>query len=310
MMTTRHARRMLAAALVLAAAGCSSRSGGHAGLAGEAGGPVRIAPSPATVKTQLAAVVDVPSVSPAQCAFAWTCNGEVVAGATGAVLDPSHFRKGDFVALAVTLPAREGEVARTMHARVRIADAPPVVQSARLMADAETGGADLQATAEGMDPDGDATTYTYRWYRNGTPIENAADSRLPVGSLGRGDRVAVEVTASDGETNSQPLRSDDFVLDNRAPRFASAPASVPAGENAFRFQAKAVDPDGDTVHYDLSQAPAGMTISADGTIDWPLPPKEGRQAEYSVTIRATDSRGGQATQQFTIRLTTQQVAKS
>ncbi len=308
-MTRTHDLRFLAAAvLLLAAAGCSGRSGGAAG--GDEHAAVRIGPSPATVGTQLAVALDAPSVSPEQCDIRWKVNGESVGASSQAVLDPDRFRKGDRVEVTVTLPTRGGEAPRTLRAHVTIADAPPVVLTARVSQDVSTGGAELAVSASASDPDGDRTTCEYRWFRNGRPIENASGARLPATSLARGDRITCEVTASDGEFSSVPLMSDAFVLDNRAPRFDAAPTSVPAGDKAFRFQAKAVDPDGDPLHYELTQAPDGMTISADGTIDWPLPAKENRKSEYPVTIRATDGKGGEATQSFTIRLTTGPVAKS
>ena len=81
---------------------------------------------------------------------------------------------------------------------------------------------------------------------------------------------------------------------------------IGTGHDANSAQANllVIDPDGDSLHYELTQAPAGMTIASGGAIAWPLPPRDQRQDEYHVTVRATDPKGGSATQEFTLRVAT------
>lgn len=299
-MNSSHLARGLAAAtLVLGLAGCSGHADRQSGSSA-----VRLSPEPATVTSQLSVVVEASYVDPVQCVYRWRRNNQAVPGAAGPVLDPDKFRKGDVVAVDVAVPAREGQAAQTLSAEVRVADAPPVVRDARVAVDLASGGLELVATADCADPDGDPLNVTYRWFRNGQPLADAGP-RLSAASFARGDQVTVEAVASDGEQKSQPRRSDEFVLKNRAPRFSEQPTSLSAAEGSFRFQAKATDPDGDAIKFELVQGPAGMTVTPDGTIDWAVPARDVRQPEYPVTIRATDSNGGQATQDFTIRLTTQ-----
>lgn len=287
--------------LVLALAGCS----GHAARRSDGGGPataLRLAPSPPTVTAQLAAVLDVPHVDPNQCRYAWRLNHQEIYGATTGRLDPHQFRKGDLIGVVVTIPGPDGEPSKILRTEARVANTPPVVRSARVTADPSNGGADLEASTDCWDPDGDPITCSYRWFRNGQPIEGETGVRLPAMSFTRGDRIAVQVVARDGEAGSEPMRSDPFTLDNRAPLFTAQPEQLPSDPGAFRYQARATDPDGDALHFELVKAPTGMTITPGGAIEWALPAPDARQGEYAVTIRATDSKGGEATQDFTIRL--------
>jgi hypothetical protein len=284
--------------LALGMAGCSSHAERRAGK-----GVVRLAPEPANVTSQLSAIVDASYADPVRCVYHWRRNNEPLRGTRGAVLDPDRFRKGDVVAVDVSVRGLAEGATRTLTAEVHVADAPPVVRDARVVVDRASGGVELQASTDCADPDGDVTTVAYRWFRNGQPIAGAADAKLSAVSFARGDRIVFEAVASDGELRSEARRSDEFVLSNRAPRFSDQPASLAAPDGAYRFQAMATDPDGDPLRFELVQGPAGMTVSASGAIDWALPAREGRQPEYPVTIRATDPNGGEATQVFSIRLT-------
>jgi len=64
----------------------------------------------------------------------------------------------------------------------------------------------------------------------------------------------------------------------------------------------ASDPDGDPLRYQLVSGPLGMSIDAQGMVHWSLPPPESRAGEYAVKIQAADPNGGQAVQEFTLRL--------
>ena len=265
---------------------------------------LRLVPDPATTTAELAAVVEVPGADPARCKYTWQRGEAEIAVPNSSVLSPGQFRKGDFVSVEVTLPVDANGGPRTLRAHTRIANSPPVVRTVRLAADASRGGADLVASAECWDPDGDETTTRYRWYRNGKPIEGADGETLAALALAKGDRIEVEVTANDGESLSEPRRSEAFQLDNRAPQFAAEAPAMSSEDGELRVRTSASDPDGDAVRFELVQAPAGMTIDDQGAIRWLLPPRAARPGEVEVVVRASDPRGGVATQQFTVRLGT------
>ena len=133
---------MLACALLVA--GCSSRAD-RGVVAGSHDDGLHIGPATPDVTSQLEAVVDVKGVDPASCAYAWSRNGQPIAGETRSVLAPSAFRKDDLVGVVVTLPAQAEGGARQLKAQVRIENAPPSVASARIAVSASNSGTVLTA---------------------------------------------------------------------------------------------------------------------------------------------------------------------
>jgi hypothetical protein len=256
---------------------------------------VHLAPEGADATAQLEAIIDLPGVDPASCRYAWRRNGALLSDENRSVLAPSNFRKNDDVQVEVSVPLPSGTV-RTLNASMRINDAAPGVMSAQVSVIASTSGYELRGLPECSDPDGDSTTCAYRWFRNGKPIDGASGAGLPAAAVSCGDRIVVEVVASDGERRSEPRRSPEFVLENKPPQFTSQPSALKPGDTVFRYQAVAVDPDGDAIHYDLAEAPAGTTITPDGTVEWTLPSKELVNGNERIVIRATDSKGGQSLQ--------------
>lgn len=68
--------------------------------------------------------------------------------------------------------------------------------------------------------------------------------------------------------------------------------------NLYRYTAKATDPDGDAVMFDLLDAPGGMILGDNGEILWA--PTADQIGLNAVTVQASDGNGGFATQSFTI----------
>ncbi len=58
--------------------------------------------------------------------------------------------------------------------------------------------------------------------------------------------------------------------------------------------------DPESLTYELVEAPQGMSISAEGLIDWMLPGPQAGEQRYEVVVRVTNSRGGEAYQDFSI----------
>jgi len=299
--------RSTAAACALLLAGCSSQAR-HVASGPDAS--VRLLPEPAVATAQLAAVVDARGADPSRCTYTWKRNGNVIAQPNSSVLDPDRFFRGDEISVEVTLPAASGPGDATLRAATRVANAPPIVRAVQVQADAAQGGAELVATAECWDADHDATTSGYRWLRNGRYVEGETGASVSLLAFARGDRIEAEAVASDGREASAPRRSPTFTIDNRAPRFSPAPPTLTTQGDVLSVQASAVDPDGDPVKFELVNAPYGMTIDAQGAIHWSMPPREHRPDEVRVTVRATDGRQGQATQEFTVKLAQGAVANT
>jgi hypothetical protein len=75
---------------------------------------------------------------------------------------------------------------------------------------------------------------------------------------------------------------------------------APAQSAAYRYDADALDIDGDTLSYSLVQAPTGAAIdAASGVVTW-TPSAAG---EYGFRIRVSDGQGGIAEQAYTVDVT-------
>jgi hypothetical protein len=100
-------------------------------------------------------------------------------------------------------------------------------------------------------------------------------------------RTGFDLPTGLGTPNATPLLAAmaGVSLEPTAP-VVSAPAVVGTAGQALSFSVatSAANP----VSYTLSGAPAGMTISADGTVNWPSPVA----GSYAVTVTATDTRTG------------------
>ncbi len=91
---------------------------------------------------------------------------------------------------------------------------------------------------------------------------------------------------------------------NHAPQFNSVPPVSVADDREYRYQALAIDPDGDQPSYRLVAAPPGMAIDSTpgsptrGLVVWPA--AQSSLGSHSVSVEASDGRGGTATQSFTL----------
>lgn len=294
-------QRLLAIALALVVGGCSAAGKGNQ-AATRADDGLRLVPDPAFAGARLAVVFTDPNLRADRCRFEWRRNRYLISEARTEVLEPTHFAKGDRIEVAVvTSGVKPGEI-RRLHALVEVANTPPTVTRVTVLPATTGGQAELRATPEAIDRDGDPLTFAYRWLKNGVPIAAASGAGLPIAALGLGDQITVEVVASDGESESPPVRGEAVPVENRPPQFTSQPAAPAPADTVFRYQAVAVDADRDPLRYELVKGPSGMVVNADGSILWALPALAQRGGEHAITIRALDTKGGEATQQFTIRL--------
>lgn len=86
---------------------------------------------------------------------------------------------------------------------------------------------------------------------------------------------------------------------NDAPVIVSLAPDAAQPQTLYRYQLTVEDPDaGDTLTYALVQAPAGMTVSAAGLIEWT--PPSNADATYPVQVTVTDAAGLSDSQSFTL----------
>jgi hypothetical protein len=83
---------------------------------------------------------------------------------------------------------------------------------------------------------------------------------------------------------------------NRSPVIETTPVTQAFAGQEYRYTVGASDPDGQTLVYGLVYGPDGMTIDENGQISW-LPEATGL---YSVSVKVSDLRGGDAVQQYAL----------
>ncbi len=147
------------------------------------------------------------------------------------------------------------------------------------------------------------------------PIEFSLDE-APAGMTIDADTGMIEWTPTIGHIGVHNVRvraSDDrgawaaqiYTLmvsqfgDNVSPQIVTTPTYSSAVDDEYTYDVDATDGDQDTVQFGLDEAPAGMTIdAASGVITWT--PTVEQIGVHSVTVRATDGRGGWATQTYSV----------
>jgi RHS repeat-associated protein len=154
---------------------------------------------------------------------------------------------------------------------------------------------------DATDPDGDPLLYALDAAPEGMAIDSSGLlSWTPSATQFGANNVTVRVTDGRGGIALQ-----SFVItvasqeNNQPPAITSNPlVRATVGESYF-YAPEGFDPDGDSVIWSLSTAPAGMSIDpGKGTILWaPLFDQLGANA---VAIHLTDARGAEAVQTFTV----------
>ena len=108
--------------------------------------------------------------------------------------------------------------------------------------------------------------------------------------------VTVRVTDSLGRTSDQNYTITVANAD-RQPTFASTAPTTALESHLYQYQAVAADPDGATVTFTLTTAPAGMIISPSGLVEWT--PALEQIGTHPVEIEAAAA-GLSTTQAFTV----------
>jgi len=112
---------------------------------------------------------------------------------------------------------------------------------------------------------------------------------------------AVEIEAADPRGGTATL---SWVIEvvpatlNRAPVVNSVPVAIGTAGSTYAYQINAVDPDGDPLIYTLEEAPAGMTVSTAGKVEWAIP--AGTAGSFAVEIKVADDKGAYTRQVYTI----------
>ncbi|HXZ85383.1 MAG TPA: Ig domain-containing protein, partial [Myxococcota bacterium] len=311
-------KRASAAAIALLCAACGSSSDAPqapagpsnparaAAAAGQENAPpeiesAEITPNPAGSADALSLEVRArdPEQDRLRTTIEWYRNGELAGDLHETIVEPGSFARGDRVYAIVYVADATHEVSRQTQTIV-IGNSAPRVKGVSLSPAKATSADFIEAQPDVQDSDGDSIEMSYRWRRNGELIPAATSSRLPPGTLHRGDKVYVEASASDGSDSSPWVPSPVVEVVNAPPVISSVP-SYQLGQNAFySYDIAAKDPDNDEpLRYELVQGPKGMVVDeVSGKLSWQVP-QEAR-GDNPIQIAVSDAYGGRVTQSWSL----------
>ncbi len=147
---------------------------------------------------------------------------------------------------------------------------------------------DVNAT----DSDGDAITYLLTQSPAGMQVDSQSGEITwtpVVNQLGSHD-IAIRVEDGQGGFSTQSFSINVYntgTSPNNLPVITSTPNTITKANQNYQYRLVATDADGDTLSYQLVDAPTGMTISNDGLIEW-TPTSE---QTVPVTVRVADALG-------------------
>ena len=183
------------------------------------------------------------------------------------------------------------------HAVERVNQAPSFVSTPP--SDTLIPGEALHYPALATDPDPDRLTYDLPLAPEGMAIDPETGDLIWVPQNDQVGTYTVVLRVQDGQ-GAQALQAFDVevVPPNTPPTFTSTPPddAAPQVGKPFQYQATALDADGDALTYALlPDAPAGITLDPlTGLLLWT--PLAGQLGQQEITLKVTDSRGGEATQ--------------
>ncbi len=225
--------------------------------------------------------------------YEWKHNGEEIPGALSDTFAGGGLKKGDEVVVTVSTGAERASVGTV------IGNTPPLIRSVTVMPQPLRRGAEVRASAEGEDIDGDFLRFDYQWIVNGKESLLNTYSRLNDKEFERGDSVSVRVRASDDEAVGDSYTTPAFVVGNAYPEIISRPPQSFQGWG-YVYQVEVDEPDGDVVGFKLLEAPEGMEIDSGGMITWEI--RKGSAGNHSVVIEADDGHGGVDTQRYELNI--------
>jgi len=187
---------------------------------------------------------------------------EIIATAT----DPDGFSSWDTVTLQVNgIPSAPG---------VTLSPSPAFTDD------------DLVATLStpSVDPDGDAVSYTWTWYRNGVLSGASASATLPASATGRGESWRVVVTPSDGVTDGPSGEASASIV-NTPPQVLSVALSPSPAYTLDTLVAgvSTRDADGDTVDQELAWSVDGIVVWTGSALDGAIFFDRGDEVLVTVT---------------------------
>jgi len=230
-------------------------------------------------------------------AYDWEVGG-IPRDETGAQLEIPRVPKG--TPIGVTVTAADGRLeSEPARREIRVRNRRPTLTQARVEPwETVARGESLNVRADGTDPDGDVLEYRYRWRVNDEPIE-AEGASLSTAELAPGDLVHARVTASDGESESDPIDTARVRVVGANPKIVSAPSGF-SPDGIFRYTVEVEQPHGGgSLRFGLRTGPEGMWVNpVSGEVSWR--PEPWQRGSHPVEVEVVDSRGAVMVQAFSV----------
>jgi hypothetical protein len=242
-----------------------------------------------------------PDGDPVRLVYQWRAGGRVLDTAEGqASLHVENLPRESSIEVTVVAHDAQGE-SQPETAVARIGNLPPTIVAVGMQPNGKvSAGTSITATPRASDPEGGEVDFTYRWSVNGEtrPVEGPT---LPGDQFVRGDTIVLEVVASDGFSESEPVVSPPIPVGNAPPRVVSQPGQF-SPDGIFRYALKTEDADGDTsFRYSLVKGPGGMKIGFDdGMLTWE--PEVDATGTHEVEVEVEDRFGGKSAYKFSLTL--------
>lgn len=174
----------------------------------------------------------------------------------------------------------------------------PVIQSPGVIA-AEDQPAVISLA--GADADGDALSYRIQSPPGHGRIEGAGPEFTYVPDPDFHGSDSFTLVASDGALESPATEITLVILAvNDAPSLSPIPDTRLYADEGFSLMLAATDADGDPLKLVLAEAPAGMTLDGNGTLQWT--PAADQAGTHEVRVQAIDTRGEVSEQSFSLTL--------
>ena len=220
----------------------------------------------------------------------------------GAQVGHAYATAGTYTATLTVSDGRGGTATST--AQVTVTAPPPPNNNPSITSNAvtsategQTYGYDVNATDLDLN---DVLTYTLVEFPSGMII-NGTTGEI-AWTPGQAGQEPVTVRVLDGKGGSA---EQSFTIAtapaNHPPVIIPAPVPAASEGQPFIYDVNATDDVGDTLTYELTQAPSGMSIDpSSGVIEWT--PAATQIPAAAVTVQVSDGKGGVATLSFTINV--------
>lgn len=167
------------------------------------------------------------------------------------------------VTQAVTVEVRDNRGASdhtSFQITVQNVDRPPVVEQVQLGPDPATTLSDLTVSYQASDPDGDAVSSVFSWYRNGELQAAYTTAQLPAAATTRGEHWQARVQASAAGLNSDWVASPTLTILNSPPVMAEQTFSGNE-DTPMAVPLVATDADHDALTFSVWTQPVNGTLA-------------------------------------------------